>query len=117
MMAAGDLPVVRWTPRRTSHIREHSSRSSEQKAVDAESHSIHSLYAAALSATGDHRKAEFELESALLCHPPPPEAATIHARLAKEELNLGNRAKAKAEQAEALRLDPSNAEAAALKVP
>ncbi len=85
--------------------------------VDAESHTIHSLYAAALSATGDHRKAGFELESALLCHPPPPEAATIHARLAKEELNLGNRAKAKAEQAEALRLDPSNAEAASLKIP
>jgi hypothetical protein len=37
--------------------------------------------------------------------------------LAKEEVNLGNRAKAKAEQAEALRLDPSNAEAASLKIP
>jgi tetratricopeptide (TPR) repeat protein len=85
--------------------------------VDAESHAIHSLYAAALSALGDHRKAEFELESALLCNPATSEAATIHARLAKEELSLGNRAKAKAEQAEALRLDPQNAEAAALKIP
>lgn len=85
--------------------------------VDAESHQIHTLYATALSQTGDHPKALFELESALLCNPPPPEAATIHARLAKEHLALGNRAKAKAEQSDALRLDPANAEAASLKIP
>jgi tetratricopeptide (TPR) repeat protein len=85
--------------------------------VDAESSTIHTLYATALSQTGDHAKAVFELESALLCSPPPPEAATIHARLAKEQLALGNRAKAKAEQSDALRLDPTNAEAASLKIP
>jgi tetratricopeptide (TPR) repeat protein len=85
--------------------------------VDPESHTIHSLYATALSQSGDHPKAVFELESALLCSPPPPEAATIHAQLAKEHLALGNRAKAKAEQSDALRLDPSNTEAASLKIP
>jgi tetratricopeptide (TPR) repeat protein len=85
--------------------------------VDAESSTIHTLYATALSQTGDHAKAVFELESALLCSPPPPEAATIHARLAKEQLALGNRAKAKAEQSDALRLDPANTEAASLKIP
>jgi Flp pilus assembly protein TadD len=85
--------------------------------VDVENHAIHSLYAMALSQTGDHAKALFELESALLCHPPPPETATIHARMAKEHLVSGNRAKAKAEQAEALRLDPANAEARALTIP
>jgi tetratricopeptide (TPR) repeat protein len=85
--------------------------------VDPESHAIHTLYAEALSQTGDHAKAAFELESALLCSPPPADAAAIHARLAKEALALGNRAKAKAEQSDALRLDPSNTEAASLKIP
>ena len=85
--------------------------------VDVENHAMHSLYATALSQTGDHPKALFELESALLSGPPAPEAATIHARLAKEYLTLGNRGKAKAEQTEALRLDPKNGEAAALKIP
>ena len=85
--------------------------------VDVESHAIHSLYATALAETGDHAKAVFELESALACSPRPPEAATLHARLAKEHLAMGNRVKAKADQAEALRLDPANAEAAALKIP
>jgi tetratricopeptide (TPR) repeat protein len=85
--------------------------------VDAESHAIHTLYATALSQTGDHAKALFELDSALLCNPPQPDAATIHARMAKEHLALGNRAKAKAEQTDALRLDPSNTEAASMKIP
>jgi len=85
--------------------------------VDVENHAIHSLYATALAQTGDHVKATFELESALLCNPPPPDAALIHARLAKEHLATGNRAKAKTEQTEALRLDPNNTEAKALKIP
>jgi tetratricopeptide (TPR) repeat protein len=85
--------------------------------VDVENHAIHSLYATALAQTGDHAKAAFELESALLCNPPPPEAAALHARLAKEHLATGNRAKAKTEQSEALRLDPNNADAKALKIP
>ncbi|HKQ70686.1 MAG TPA: hypothetical protein VJT73_15175, partial [Polyangiaceae bacterium] len=85
--------------------------------VDVENHVVHRLYATALSQTGDHVKAAFELESALLCNPPPPEAATLHARLAAENIALGNHAKAKAERAEALRLDPGSAEAKALKLP
>jgi tetratricopeptide (TPR) repeat protein len=85
--------------------------------VDPESHAIHTLYALALAATGEHAKAVFELESALLCNPPATDASTIHARLAKEHLALGNGAKAKAEKGEALRLDPSNTEAASLKIP
>jgi tetratricopeptide (TPR) repeat protein len=85
--------------------------------VDVENHVIHSLYATALSQTGDHAKAAFELESALLCNPPPADAAALHGRLAKEHLVAGNRTKAKAEQAEALRLDPNNADAKSLKIP
>jgi Tfp pilus assembly protein PilF len=85
--------------------------------VDVENHAIHTLYATALAQTGAHANAVFELESALLCNPPRPEAASIQVRLAKEHLAMGNRAKAKSAQTEALRLDPSNVEAAALKIP
>jgi predicted Zn-dependent protease len=85
--------------------------------VDVENHRIHSMYATALSQTGDHVRAIFELESALLCSPPVADAAQIHAHLAQEHLLAGNRAKAKAETAEALRIDPNNVDARALKVP
>jgi len=85
--------------------------------VDVENHAVHTLYATALSQTGAHATAVFELESALLCNPPRPEGAAIQVRLAKEHLAMGNHAKAKSAQAEALRLDPTNAEASALKIP
>ena len=86
--------------------------------VDVENPDVHALYATALAQTGDHAKAVFELESALLCGPPPPEAASSFARSSRQGApRFGNRAKAKAEQAEALRLDPSNTEVAALKIP
>ncbi|HUR57899.1 MAG TPA: hypothetical protein VM029_09330, partial [Opitutaceae bacterium] len=85
--------------------------------VDVENHAVHSLYATALSQTGARADAVFELESALLCNPPRPEAAAIQVRLAKEHLAMGNRAKAKTAHDEALRLDPTNAEASALKIP
>jgi tetratricopeptide (TPR) repeat protein len=85
--------------------------------VDVENHAVHTLYATALSQTGAHDQAVFELESALLCNPPRPEAAGIQVRLAKEHLTMGNRVKAKNAQSEALRLDPTNAEASALKIP
>jgi tetratricopeptide (TPR) repeat protein len=85
--------------------------------VDVENHAIHTLYATALGQTGDHAHAVFELESAFLCNPPRPEAASIQVRLAKEHLTMGNRAKAKSAQSEALRIDPTNAEALALKIP
>jgi cellulose synthase operon protein C len=83
--------------------------------VDVENHRIHSMYAAALSHTGDHARAIFELESAVLCSPPPADAAKIHVRLAEEHIAVGNRAKARAEAAEALRIDPNDADAKALK--
>ena len=85
--------------------------------VDVENHRIHSLYAIALSQTGDHSKAIFELESALLCNPPAGESAKIHALLAREHLAAGNPAKARTEVAEALRIDPNNVDARALKIP
>jgi tetratricopeptide (TPR) repeat protein len=56
--------------------------------VDVENHAIHSLYAAALAGTGDHAKAAFELESALLCNPPESDAVALKARLAKEQQAL-----------------------------
>ncbi|HEY3593278.1 MAG TPA: tetratricopeptide repeat protein, partial [Polyangiaceae bacterium] len=85
--------------------------------VDVENPQIHALYAKALAATGDHKQAVFELESGLACETTPPLAAELHARLAAEHLALGNREKARSEQAEALRLDANNASAKALKIP
>jgi predicted Zn-dependent protease len=85
--------------------------------VDVENPAVHALYAKALSETGDHTRAVFELESGLLLNPEPPQAATLHAALAKEHVALHDRAKAKAEQAEALRLDPNSKDAKALVIP
>src|SRR5262252_25097 len=85
--------------------------------VDVENPAIHSLYATALAETGDRKKAVFELESGLACNPPAEQAAQLHARLAAQYLALGNRDKARAERAEALRIDPKNAEAKALAIP
>jgi tetratricopeptide (TPR) repeat protein len=85
--------------------------------VDVENPVIHALYARALAETGEHKKAVFELESGLACDPPAPQGAELHARLAAEHLALGNREKARAEQTEALKLDPNNADAKALKLP
>jgi tetratricopeptide (TPR) repeat protein len=84
--------------------------------VDVESAAIHTDYARALSATGDHEAAAFELESALLCDAMPPERATAHALLARERQSLGDVAGARAHRDEALKLDPQNAEARALKL-
>jgi tetratricopeptide (TPR) repeat protein len=85
--------------------------------VDVESPLMHTNYARALAATGAHDKAEYELESALVCDGKPPEMATAHALLARELVALHRNADAKVHLAEALRLDPTNAEAAALKIP
>jgi tetratricopeptide (TPR) repeat protein len=85
--------------------------------VDVESPRMHTNYARALGATGAHDKAVFELESALLCDPKVPEAATDHALLARELVTLHRNAEAKTHLAEALKLDPQNAEAAGVKVP
>ncbi|MCL2447783.1 MAG: hypothetical protein FWD17_02420, partial [Polyangiaceae bacterium] len=83
--------------------------------VDVHSAAIHLGYARALSATGDHDGAAFELESALLCEAPPADKAAIHAALAREKAALGDPIAARAHRDEALRLDPTNAEARALK--
>jgi tetratricopeptide (TPR) repeat protein len=84
--------------------------------VDVQSADVHTGYARALAATGDHETAAFELESALLCQAKAPEKATAHALLAREKLALGDAAGAKAERDEAVKLDPENAEAKGLKL-
>ena len=85
--------------------------------VDVENPMVHALYATALAETGDRKKAIFELESALLCNPSTENAAILHVRLATEYLALGNAAKARAEKAEALKLDPNSKDAKALAIP
>ena len=85
--------------------------------VDVESPVMHTNHARALAATGAHDKAVFELESALVCEGKPDELATAHALLARELLALHRNADAKGHLAEALRLDPANAEAATVKIP
>jgi predicted Zn-dependent protease len=84
--------------------------------VDVETAVVHLNYARALSATGDHTTAAFELESALLCEAKPPEKATAHALLARERLALGDPAGARLHRDEALKLDPDNPEARGLKL-
>jgi cellulose synthase operon protein C len=83
--------------------------------VDLESAWSHVGYARALSATGDHDAAAFELESALLCPGSPEEKSTAHALLAAERLALGDPAAAHAHRDQALALDPNNADARALR--
>jgi len=84
--------------------------------VDVQSLEVHAGYAQALAATGDHATAAFELESALLCDGKPAEKAATHVLLAREKLALGDAAGAKAHRDEALRLDPQNPDARALKL-
>ncbi len=84
--------------------------------VDVESAEVHVDYARALAATGDHGAASFELESALLCEAKPEDRATALALLAGERLALGDRADARARRDQALKLDPGNAAARALKL-
>jgi Tfp pilus assembly protein PilF len=82
--------------------------------VDVESGDVHVAYARALSATGDHETAAFELESALLCDGSPQDKSKAHALLAHELQALHDTTGAKAHREEALRLDPNNADAKAL---
>jgi tetratricopeptide (TPR) repeat protein len=85
--------------------------------VDVENPAIHVAYARGLAGTGAHDKAVFELESALACEPPAKEAASVHALLARELVALRRNPEAKTHLAEALRLDPQNADAKAMKIP
>jgi tetratricopeptide (TPR) repeat protein len=85
--------------------------------IDLESPLMHTNYARALAATGAHDKAAFELESALLCDGAPAELATAHALLARELVALRRAPEARGHLAEALKLDPKNAEATGVKIP
>ncbi|HEY2517703.1 MAG TPA: hypothetical protein VGI39_42835, partial [Polyangiaceae bacterium] len=85
--------------------------------VDVENAQVHTLYARALAGTGAHDKAVYELESALLCDGSAKDTATAHALLARELVALRRGAEARPHLAEALKLDPQNADAAAVKIP
>lgn len=84
--------------------------------VDVEDAGIHTHYAQALSALGDHDTASFELESALLCDGKPEQKAEVHALLARERQALGDASGAKSHRSEALKLDPNNEDAKGLKL-
>jgi tetratricopeptide (TPR) repeat protein len=74
-------------------------------------------YARALAALGDHDRAVFEAESALLCEPNAEDAATAHAIAAESLVALKRNADAKTHLDEAKRLDPNNAEIKNVKLP
>jgi Flp pilus assembly protein TadD len=84
--------------------------------VDVEHGPSHVAYARALSATGDHAGAVYELESAVLCAGPPKDVATAHALLAAELVTMKNSPEARKHLSEAQRLDPENAEAKSVKI-
>ncbi len=77
----------------------------------------HVLYARALAAGNAHEKAAYELETALMTKMKEKDAATAHAQLAQELVALKKPADAKKHVDEALKLDPENAEAKAVKIP
>ncbi len=84
--------------------------------VDVEDADNHVHYAQALSALGDHDTASFELQSALLCEQKPESRAATLVKLALERKALGDLAGARARRDEALKADPSNPDAKALKL-
>jgi tetratricopeptide (TPR) repeat protein len=85
--------------------------------VDVTGGPTHVLYARALQAQGVHDKAAFELETALLANMKDKEKATVHALLAQSLAASKKTAEARNHRDEALKLDPENAEAKALKLP
>jgi cellulose synthase operon protein C len=85
--------------------------------VDVTGGPTHVLYARALQAQGAHDKAAFELETALLTDLKAKEKATAHGLLAQSLAALKRTGDATRHRDEALKLDPENAEAKAVKVP
>jgi len=84
--------------------------------VDVESFDIHYGYGKALAALGMNDKAAFEAESATMCKAKEKELAAAQALWATALLAMGDRAGAKAHRDEALKIDPENADAKALKL-
>ena len=84
--------------------------------VDVESAAIHIGYGRALAAAGQHARAAFEMETATLCPATPKVRANAGALLARERLALGDTKGAKQARDDALRLDPTNAEAAGVVI-
>jgi tetratricopeptide (TPR) repeat protein len=85
--------------------------------VDVTGGATHILYARALAAQSAHDKAVYELESALLTNIKDKEKATAHALLAQSLAALKRTPEAKKHLDAALRLDPENADAKAVKLP
>ncbi|MBX3210167.1 MAG: tetratricopeptide repeat protein [Labilithrix sp.] len=85
--------------------------------VDVTGGPTHVLYARALQAGNAHEKAVFELESALMTPMKDPEKATAHGLVAQSLAALKRTADATRHRDEALKLDPANAEAKAVKLP
>lgn len=85
--------------------------------VDVMGGPTHVLYARALAAAGLHDKAVHELETALLTKMKDKELAAAHALLAQQLAALKRPADAKKHLDEALKMDPENAEAKAVKLP
>ncbi len=78
---------------------------------------VHINYGRALAATGDHTRAIYEYESALLCQPNNEDAATANALEAASLVAQKKIPEAKAKLDEAKRLDPANTEIAKVKIP
>jgi cellulose synthase operon protein C len=82
--------------------------------VDIHGSATHTMYGEALLGNGDAKKAIFEAESALLCKDLNNQiSASANMVKAKAYKKLGQHSQAKAAQKEALRQDPSNADAKA----
>ena len=84
--------------------------------VDVTGGPTHVLYARVLAAQNAHDKAIYELDSALLTKMKPQETAAAHVLYAQSLLALKKNADAGKHRDEALKLDPENADAKALKL-
>jgi tetratricopeptide (TPR) repeat protein len=86
--------------------------------VDVMSGHTHALYARALAAQNAHDKAVYEYETALTAgFKEKKDEATTHALLAQSLVALKRTADATKHRDEAVKLDPDNADAKAVKLP